>query len=165
MNKLSLASWNLGNDGVRSFCHGLMNNFKIKDINLSRNHFSDWVISNLMRPLLSRGCLIEHLDLSENDIGDSGATLLAEWIELNKVIRGINLKNNLIQSEGGKAIRNALFNQTSSNLIMLSLNQNPIDIKLAEEIDDMIYGTTWNNKYLDNKLKDKKDTSRLRYEK
>lgn len=118
-----------------------------------------------------RRCIIYSIDLSENDIGDKGGILFAEWIENNRIIQKINLKNNLIQLDGGKAIRNALFNSSSTNLIYLNLVLNPIDIKLAEEIEDMIYGTVSYSELniliinIENKMNKKKDTSRLRFEK
>ncbi|CAI2379180.1 unnamed protein product [Moneuplotes crassus] len=156
LKKISLAGCNLGSDGVKSFCCGAVNNLKIKEINLARNMISDSVVYHILKPLLMRGCLLESLDLSDNDIGDNGGLLLAEVIEENRIIKKINIKNNLIQIEGGKAIRNALFNRQRCNLIMLNLALNPIDMKLSQEIEDMIY---------DNKIKSKKDTTSLKYEK
>lgn len=117
-----------------------LNVTNFREINLSNNLINDHLIVHLTKPLSMRGCKIEVLDLSDNDIGDKGGMLLAECLERNIIIRRLNLKNNLIQSEGGKAIRNALFNRNSTNLVMLKLSQNPIDIRLGEEIDDMIFG-------------------------
>jgi hypothetical protein len=45
----------------------------------------------------------------------------------------------MIETTGGKAIRDAIYNKTSFNIVMLSLVQNLVDIKIEEEIDGMIY--------------------------
>ena len=45
----------------------------------------------------------------------------------------------MVETEGGKAIRDAIYNKTSFSLVMLSLVQNLVDIKIEEEIDDMVY--------------------------
>jgi len=47
----------------------------------------------------------------------------------------------MIECEGGKAIRDAIYNKDKNNLVVLNLNQNLVDIKVGEEIEDMVYGT------------------------
>lgn len=125
---------------MKSLCMGLISNHKIKDLNLSRNSINDTGIEVLIKPLSGPSCMIETLDLSDNDICDKGGMLIAKWLQTNRSLIRLNLKNNLINVGGSKAIRNTLFNRNSYNLEHLNLSLNPIDIKLGQELEDMIYG-------------------------
>lgn len=139
LRKLSFVSWNLGVKGATSLAEGMMRNIKITDLMLSYNQINDEAVANLMVPLTMKNWQLKNLDLSNNNIGDQGGVIISNFIAKSNTISKLNLKNNMIETDGGKAIRDVIYNKSSFNLVMLSLAQNLVDIKIEEEIDDMIY--------------------------
>jgi hypothetical protein len=79
---------------------------------------------------------IQSIDLSDNDIGSSGATSLAEAIKLNCSLTELNLANNNISDIGATAILDAL--KTNANLTNLDLRNNNIGSTGASSISDAL---------------------------
>lgn len=163
LKKLSFGTWNMGQKGISSLSKGLRINFKLRELVLWFNQINDDAIESLVVPLSNQHCQVNTLDLSNNLIGDKGGFYISNYLKSNNNISKINLKNNMIECEGGKAIRDAIYNKDKNNLVVLNLNQNLVDIKVGEEIEDMVYGTflLWP---LDNKITLKKDVSRFKME-
>lgn len=69
---------------------------------------------------------LTHLLLDENGLGDSGARLLAEVIQVNRSLVTIDLDGNDISEEGGGAIAEGLASTTDKALTAISLDNNHI---------------------------------------
>lgn len=83
--------------------------------------------------------------------------IIAKSLVTNRNLRRMNLKGNIIKSEGGKALRNCLFNSEGSSLVALNLYQNPVGAGIEQDIDDILRGNLRTDSLiLDNKILNKK---------
>lgn len=71
-----------------------------------------------------------------NQIG----VIIAKSLITNRNLKKMNLKGNIIKSEGGKAFRHCLFNSESCSLVALNLYQNPIGAGVEQDIDEILRG-------------------------
>lgn len=84
--------------------------------------------------------------------------IIAKSLVTNRNLRRMNLKGNIIKSEGGKALRNWLFNSEGSSLVALNLYQNPVGAGIEQDIDDILRGNLRTDSLiLDNKILNKKN--------
>ena len=107
---------------VQTLSNALLHNTTLKSLSLGSNKkcTNSGVITlitnagwfNLFTSL--RGIMLEKLDISYNDIGDIGITVIAESLENNSSLRELDLSYNLICEDGVSALATALRNPNSA---------------------------------------------------
>ena len=89
-------------DQVLIFCHCLMNNSTLTELNLSNNIFTDEGAKKLAEAIKVNTTLQE-LNISMNKITDEGAKKLAEAIKVNTTLQELNISMNKITDEGARS--------------------------------------------------------------
>ncbi len=84
--------------------------------------------------------LMNSWDFSKSVIGDDGAKALAEALETNKTLTGLDLAYNNIGDSGAKALAEAL--ETNTTLTTLGLTFNDISKSLMNQIQQKINRNT-----------------------
>ena len=162
---------NLSSESVASIITGLSRSSSLALLNISNSHFSmanvdslasvlkDHSKSTLTKLVLhdchisSEGAVepaaalwnnstIQHLDLSDNPIGEhvEGVTAVAKMLVENKTLTGLDLRYCHISSEGAAKLAAALCKNTT--LKHLDLDYNPIGVKGASSMSDMLQHNT-----------------------
>jgi Ran GTPase-activating protein (RanGAP) involved in mRNA processing and transport len=97
---LDLAGCNMGNNGVRQLLNGLPKR-TLTQLNLSDTQIGDTGASALAAAISENGTL-STLDLAMNDIGEAGARALVVALETNTSLRNLDIRYNKI---GNGAVR------------------------------------------------------------
>lgn len=119
-NILSLTSWTISSQDIKSTLEFIEKNPKIKSLNLSMNKISEKGIKELAAS--QTFTKLTTLDLSWNNLGDEGAKTLASSMIITKLIT-LNLSRNNIGKVGAKALSTPNY---LTNLIVLNLSENNI---------------------------------------
>jgi Leucine-rich repeat (LRR) protein len=85
---------------------------------------------------ISRNCLLEQLDLSNNKIEDNGGEKLAIALIQNKTLKRLHLSSNQLATNTGISLLKMLENNCT--LLHLCIDRNQIPIKLFEEVTEKI---------------------------
>ncbi len=80
----------------------------LKTLNLARNGLRKEGAHALADALMDEHIQLEHLDLSGNKIGVSGAKAFAAMLVKNKTLKVLNLFSNIIDVDGARALKDAL---------------------------------------------------------
>ena len=105
------------------------NDASLTILGLNSNQIGNAGASALADALRVNTSLTE-LNLYNNQIGDAGATALADALKLNTSLTTLNLNSNQIGDDGASALADAL--KTNTNLTILSLYSNQIGDALQE---------------------------------
>ena len=95
-----------------------------KDVQLSFCTIGDEGARMISKELLADGCAVENLNLYQSDIGDAGASALAEALRSNTVLERIYLDANKITDVGAMALAEGL--RANNTLTILGIEGNPI---------------------------------------
>ena len=116
----TLSLWYNNITRVGDICHAVINTTTVKQLDISRNG-----LTSLEAPAVSdmMTCL-EELYISNNDLGDDGAVILADGIKKNNTLKSLEIGDNDIRDRGAIAIANSLTHNTTMKV--LGINGNPI---------------------------------------
>lgn len=118
----------LFDEGTAELAMALEGNTQVNRLFLATHNIGDEGVMNLCRLLHVNFCIIE-LHLTNNLIGDKGALEVANLIEINHVLKCVNLFNNLIGDIGGRALWKALETNTGLIDLCVYGNNIPSDIR------------------------------------
>jgi len=104
----------------------------LRVLNLAKNGLRKEGAQALATALSAEGVMLEHLDLSGNKIGVSGAKSLAAMISKNKTLKILNLFSNMIDVDGARAIKESL--KVNNTLQELDVGLNRLREKGAKAI-------------------------------
>ncbi|CAF0934008.1 unnamed protein product [Adineta ricciae] len=120
--------------GVSTLANSLNHNECLKELILSYNKVSNDGVRFLATTLSK--CVLERVDLSENDISDEGATYLADMLESKTDLIHLSLSANQIGNYGVKMLTDALLrNNTCLELLNLSANVNITDDSISSFVN------------------------------
>ena len=116
--KLDISRNNLGPEGIRQLAEGLRGNATLKRINAAQNR-ATWTIRSSYKgytdmsgikalfEVIPTMLALTHLDISRNELGVEGCTLLAEVLRDNRTMDELNLSNNHLTttSDGRKKFK------------------------------------------------------------
>ena len=117
------------------FCHCLMNNSTLTELNLSNNNITDEGAKRLAEAIKVNTTLQE-LNISMNKITDEGAKRLAEAIQINTTLQELNISMNKITDEGVKRLAEAI--QINTTLQELNISMNKITDEGAKKLAEAI---------------------------
>ena len=107
----------------------------VSQLDLYASFIGDSGASNLAEALEVNSSLTT-LDLGDNEIGDSGALSLSEALKVNSSLTQLSLCNNLIYSSGASSLAEAL--KVNSSLTQLGLRDNNIGASGASSIAEAL---------------------------
>lgn len=120
----------IGEDGIKKICKAMMQlnsdpkkqRCDVSSFTLCSDPVDARGVSHLSRLLSQRHCSLQHLDLSQNVLGDEGCTLLAKSLATNTLLRVLDLSCNLLVDEGVVALADML--QSNGTLCSLDISNN-----------------------------------------
>ena len=121
--ELELRDDQLTCEGMEFIAEALRCNFTLIKLDLRANNLSDESIVLLMDVLSVERSNLEWLNLSDNRISETGATAVAEMLEINDQLTHLWLETNRINDRGAEAIAVAL-EKSNRTLEQLSLSGN-----------------------------------------
>ncbi len=95
----------------------------LRVLNLAKNGLRKEGAQALATTLSEEGVQLEHLDLSGNKIGVSGAKALAAMLAKNKSLKVLNLFSNMIDVDGARALKEAFKINCTLQEIDVGLNR------------------------------------------
>ncbi|KAL1251668.1 hypothetical protein QQF64_019464, partial [Cirrhinus molitorella] len=124
--------------GVKEICEGLKNPVcELKILKLSQCDLTDASCSALASVLNSDSSCLMDLDLSNNNLEDSGVKLLSDGLKKNCKLEKLCLSNCNVTEEGYKALASAL-RSNPSHLIELDLTGNDPGQLGVKELNDVL---------------------------
>jgi len=100
LKKLSLKKYKLRCDGIYTIMEHLLENNKLKVLDLSANEISVEGCAAIAKLLKQEGCVLEGLQLANNKAGDLGAKAIAQAIAVNKSLCYLDFTHNNIHDDG-----------------------------------------------------------------
>ena len=95
----------------------------LKILNLAKNQLRKEGAKALCTALSAPATALEHLDLSGNKIGVSGAQAFANMLKTNKTLKVLNLFSNLVDVDGARSLNDAFKVNCTLQEIDLGLNR------------------------------------------
>ncbi|XP_059425083.1 NACHT, LRR and PYD domains-containing protein 3-like [Carassius carassius] len=136
--ELNLSNNNLQDSGVKQLCTGLENiTCKLEILKLSNCALTEESCSALASVLSSHSSSLRDLDLSNNNLKDSGIKLLSDGLKENCKLKNLRLSNCSVTEEGYKAVASAL-RSNLSHLIELDLRGNDPGQSGVKELSDLL---------------------------
>ncbi|KAK2906718.1 hypothetical protein Q8A67_005703 [Cirrhinus molitorella] len=136
--ELNMSKNNLQDSGIKKLCTGLRNiKCKLEIIKLSQCMLTEESCSVLASVLSSDSSSLKDLDLSNNNLWDSGVKLLSDGLKGNSKLKKLILANCGITEEGYKALASAL-RPNPSHLIELDLTGNDPGQSGVKELSDLL---------------------------
>ena len=120
---------------VSTLCLALRVNTSLTSLDLSENSIGDEGASSLSEALRVNTSLTS-LDLSENSIGDEGASSLSEALRVNTSLTSLDLSENSIGDEGASSLSEAL--RVNTSLTSLDLSDNSIGDEGASSLSEAL---------------------------
>ncbi|XP_051744817.1 protein NLRC5-like isoform X21 [Ctenopharyngodon idella] len=138
LKELIMDSNNLQDAGVRLLCAGLNSvKCKLEILRLSKCDLTEESCSALASVLNSDSSSLKHLDLSNNNLKDSGVKFLSDGLKENCKLEKLKLSNCNVTEEGYKALASAL-KLNPSHLIKLELRGNDPGLSGVEHLLDVL---------------------------
>lgn len=109
LKKLSLRKMRLRCDGIFTLSNHLVENNKLRVLDLSCNEISADGAGHLAKYLKSEGCRLESLIMAVNKIMNLGGKYMAQALAVNRSLIHIDLKSCRIENEGLSHIAESLF--------------------------------------------------------
>ena len=109
LSKLSLRKHSLNDEGIFVICEHLLENEKLRVLDLGANKISYKGCQSLAKVLKSEYCAQESLILNNNRTGYFGALAISDAIENNRTLVHLDMTTNDIDDEGLTQIAKALF--------------------------------------------------------
>nr|XP_021325103.1 uncharacterized protein si:ch211-11p18.6 isoform X8 [Danio rerio] len=137
LKEMNLNNSRLLDSGVLEICEGLKNPVcELKILKLSKCDLTEESCSALASVLRSDSSSLKDLDLSNNNLQDSGVKLLSDGLKHSKLKR-LSLSDCSISEEGYKALASAL-RSNPSHLIELDLRGNDPGQSGVKELTDLL---------------------------
>ncbi|XP_016414052.1 uncharacterized protein LOC107744761 [Sinocyclocheilus rhinocerous] len=133
--ELNMSNNNLLDSGVKQLCIGL-ETCKLEILKLSKCVVTEESCSALTSVLSSDSSNLKELDLSNNNLQDSGVKLLSDGLKENCTLEILRLSDCSITEEGYKALASAL-RSNPSHLIELDLTGNDPGQSGVKELNDL----------------------------
>ncbi|XP_016363749.1 ribonuclease inhibitor-like, partial [Sinocyclocheilus rhinocerous] len=138
LKELNLNNSRLLDSGVKEICEGLKNPVcELKILKLSKCSLTEESCSDLASVLSSDSSSLKDLDLSNNNLQDSGVKLLSHGLTDNCKLEKLRLSDCSITEEGYKALASALRSNTS-HLIELDLRGNDPGPSGVKQLNDLL---------------------------
>ncbi|XP_073699638.1 NACHT, LRR and PYD domains-containing protein 12-like [Garra rufa] len=135
--ELNMSNNKLQDSGVKQLCIGLENTMcKLEILNLSKCALEKECCSALASVLSSDSSSLKDLNLSNNNIQDSGVILLSDGLKKNCKLEILRLSNCSINEGGYKVLASAL-RSNPSHLIELDLTGNDPGLSGVKELIDL----------------------------
>ncbi|XP_052445019.1 protein NLRC5 isoform X16 [Carassius gibelio] len=136
--ELNMSNNNLQDSGVQQLCIGLENIMcKLEILKLSNCYLTEESCSALASDLSSDSSSLKELDLSNNNLQDSGVTLLSDGVKEKCKLEKLGLSDCGITEEGYKALASAL-RSNPSHMIELDLTGNDPGESGVKELSDLL---------------------------
>uniref|UniRef100_A0A674JVG9 Leucine rich repeat containing 74A n=1 Tax=Terrapene triunguis TaxID=2587831 RepID=A0A674JVG9_9SAUR len=127
---------NFREETAQYFAEALVGNYRVKELDLSHNEFSEKGGEHLGQMLVVISLLslevngtLKILDLSWNGFGNEGALALGEALKLNNILVQLDISSNHINNEGAGKLAKGL--EVNGNLKILKLSHNPLTVEGA----------------------------------
>jgi Ran GTPase-activating protein (RanGAP) involved in mRNA processing and transport len=127
LSKLSLRKQGLNDEGIYVICEHLLENERLRVLDLGANKISYKGCQSLTKVLKSEYCALESLILNNNRTGYFGALAISDSIENNRTLVHLDMSTNDIDDEGLALIAKALFK--NEILVSVKLYWNHFDTK------------------------------------
>ncbi|XP_051750708.1 uncharacterized protein LOC127513157 isoform X2 [Ctenopharyngodon idella] len=138
LKELDLSGNKLGNSGMKKICHLLENpQCRLEKLKLSKCTLTEESCSALAAVLISDSSSLKELDLSNNNMLDSGVMLLSDGLKNNCKLEKLRLSDCSVTEEGYKTLASAL-RSNSSHLIELDLTGNDPGQSGVKELNDLL---------------------------
>uniref|UniRef100_A0A8C1Y0R8 NACHT domain-containing protein n=1 Tax=Cyprinus carpio TaxID=7962 RepID=A0A8C1Y0R8_CYPCA len=139
LKELNMNRNNLQDSGVKKLCIGLKStNCKLEILRLSKCDLTGKICSALASVLRSDSSSLKELDLSNNNLQDSGVKLLSGGLKENCKLEKLRLSECNVTEEGYKALASAL-RLNPSHLIELDLTGNDPGQSGVKELSDLLH--------------------------
>mmetsp|Transcript_65617 Transcript_65617/g.211724 ORF Transcript_65617/g.211724 Transcript_65617/m.211724 type:complete len:198 (-) Transcript_65617:123-716(-) len=131
------AEGTFGPKEIEYVCECLQKNSMLTHLNASFNPVGDSGVEHIAKLLSNGGAKgLMRLELNCCGVGSAGAIALAEVLTDNKTMQVVELMNNSIDDEGGKALLEMLKKNRKLKQLQVSLNQ--ISAELQAQIDKQL---------------------------
>uniref|UniRef100_A0A8C1Z757 NACHT domain-containing protein n=1 Tax=Cyprinus carpio TaxID=7962 RepID=A0A8C1Z757_CYPCA len=138
LKELNMDNNNLQDSGVKLLCTGLENvKCELELLRLSKCKLTEESCSALASVLSSDSSSLNDLDLSNNNLQDSGVKMLSDGLKENCKLEKIRLSNCSVTEEGYKALASAL-RSNPSHLIELDLTGNDPGQSGVKQLNDLL---------------------------
>ncbi|XP_063288902.1 uncharacterized protein LOC134573232 isoform X2 [Pelobates fuscus] len=138
LTELDIGGNQLSTEGLRSVAFFLRLNPTVKYLGLAKISVNDWEAWKELFDAMRNNTNINHVLLDENNLGDRGATLLAQTLQINQSLVKIDLDSNGIGDRGGQAIADSLTSNMCSAVKCISLEDNPISTEMMDKIQTLL---------------------------
>ena len=116
---------------MQTFCQAVQAHKSLRELDMSKNSFSDKAASELA--LLVNSCSLVDLNLSFTRMGDGSMVALAGNLQDAPSVMRLNLRGNGCEAEGAQAIQIAI--QKNPRIQFCDLQLNKIRFQMAEKIE------------------------------
>ncbi|KAJ3002666.1 T-complex-associated testis-expressed protein 1, partial [Thoreauomyces humboldtii] len=123
LRSLTVTASSLDDNRCHLLASALMDNRTLEILNLSHNLLGDEGARALATVLTSPTTSLTRLILSNNQIGQTGGTFIANALSRNHVLTHLSLRMNHVGDKGGSAIFSALRGNDALQILDLSCNQ------------------------------------------
>ncbi|CAM4659040.1 unnamed protein product [Leuciscus chuanchicus] len=138
LEELNMSNNNLQDSGLIHLCSGLKSvKCKLEILRLSQCAVTEESCSALASVLSSDSSSLKYLDLSNNNLKDSGVKLFSDGLKENCKLEKLRLSDCSISEEGYKALASAL-RSNPSHLIELDLTGNDPGQSGVKELSDLL---------------------------
>ncbi|XP_058626763.1 uncharacterized protein LOC131537397 [Onychostoma macrolepis] len=135
LKELNMNNNNLQDSGVKLLCTGLKS--KLEILSFSKCEITEESCSDFASVLSSDSSSLKYLDLSSNNLQDSGVKLLSDGLKENRKLEKMRLSDCSITEEGYKALASAL-RSNPLHLIELDLTGNDPGQSGVKELSDLL---------------------------
>ena len=142
LKSILLTGNRIGHDGIASLVEALLENDTLESISLNENPIGMSGIKSMATLLSSGGCSLKILYLNKVNLGDKGASILANALKENHTLECLEIANNDISHVGAQCLELAL--EDNNTLQKISLAHNNI----CDEGAGCIFSAMINNKSL-----------------
>lgn len=142
VNSLSLKYCKLNEKGLFKLFASLRNNDSVTALNLCGNVFTTDNTSASLGNLLNFNHALCTLNVQETNMGNVGATLVAQALHINKYVTSLNLSANKIDAQGCVMLASAL--KENQTLTHLNLSRNIIGARGVQTLAQSLH----NNRHL-----------------
>ncbi|XP_075115919.1 ribonuclease inhibitor-like [Leptodactylus fuscus] len=133
LTELDIGGNQMDSEGLRSVANLLKRNPPLRHLCLAQSSVASTDVWAELFDAIKENTNLTHLLLDENSLGDPGAKLVAEVMQVNHSLRSLDLDSNDIGEEGGRAIIESL--RVGSLLTSISLENNPISAGTIDAIN------------------------------
>jgi len=133
---LDLSDNHIAYEGSRYLAQALKVNKILKNLNLKLNRLDDKAGSKLCIDLLNNSSNLEFLSLSSNNLSHMFCESLAEFLNLNKSIRRLDISCNFIDDSHAATLKDSLINNV--DIIEIDVRDNQLSEETESEINEII---------------------------